>query len=190
MKNSDNGVLRMPKKETKVKPKEDAPKTVAPPKKTSPKPSKAIKKETTKKKTKGEVEPEKKPTDIVDEEIELDEELGLDKDLEESKIEVVEDKKGVEETTSILPEVEYVEERLYVVPFSKLVYTPPNKRASKAIRLLRLFAVKHMKSEVVIIDQKVNEEIWSRGIKKPPRKIRVRMAKDKDGFVYVLPASF
>src|SRR4030067_569088 len=37
----------------------------------------------------------------------------------------------------------------------------------------------------LIISKEINEKIWSRGIEKPPRKIRVRAAKDKDGNVTV-----
>jgi large subunit ribosomal protein L31e len=42
-----------------------------------------------------------------------------------------------------------------------------------------------MKPEAVIIDTTVNEAIWARGIKKPPRKIRVRLSKDDEGIVTV-----
>ena len=35
------------------------------------------------------------------------------------------------------------------------------------------------------IDPSVNEAIWARGIKNPPRKIRVKMTKDGDGIVTV-----
>src|SRR4030065_441057 len=37
----------------------------------------------------------------------------------------------------------------------------------------------------LIISKEVNEKIWDRGIEKPPRKIRVRAAKDSDGNVTV-----
>jgi ribosomal protein L31E len=37
----------------------------------------------------------------------------------------------------------------------------------------------------IIISNEVNERIWTRGIQKPPRNIRVRAAKDKDGNVTV-----
>ena len=37
----------------------------------------------------------------------------------------------------------------------------------------------------VIISSEVNEKVWGRGIEKPPRKIRVRTAKDSDGNVTV-----
>ena len=42
--------------------------------------------------------------------------------------------------------------------------------------------------ERLVIDNEVNEKIWERGIEKPPRKIRVRVIKDKEGVVTVLLA--
>jgi ribosomal protein L31E len=37
----------------------------------------------------------------------------------------------------------------------------------------------------VKISNAVNEEIWKRSIKKPPRKIKIRAVKDKEGQVIV-----
>jgi ribosomal protein L31E len=37
----------------------------------------------------------------------------------------------------------------------------------------------------LLITGEVNEKIWGKGIEKPPRKIRVRAAKDSDGNVTV-----
>ncbi len=96
-------------------------------------------------------------------------------------------------------EKEIVEERIYTVPLSKAWISPPNKRTSRAMRILRSFMIKHMKLESrkegeaeeeeeparLIIDNEVNEKMWSRGIEKPPRKIRVRAEKDKEGNVTV-----
>lgn len=96
-------------------------------------------------------------------------------------------------------EKEIVEERIYTVPLGKAWISPPNKRTSRAIRILRIFMIKHMKLESrkegeaeeeeeparLIIDNEVNEKMWSRGIEKPPRKIRVRAEKDKEGNVTV-----
>jgi len=44
---------------------------------------------------------------------------------------------------------------------------------------------RHFKPESLIISQPVNEKIWSRGIQKPPRKIKVRATKNIDGLVVV-----
>lgn len=96
-------------------------------------------------------------------------------------------------------EKEIVEERIYTVPLGKAWISPPNKRTSRAMRILRSFMIKHMKLESrkegeaeeeeeparLIIDNEVNEKMWSRGIEKPPRKIRVRAEKDKEGNVTV-----
>jgi large subunit ribosomal protein L31e len=99
-------------------------------------------------------------------------------------------KKGEEE--------EIVEERVYTIPLGKATVRPPKKRAPRAMQLIRAFVTKHMKVEMhleeeeeegelprVIISSEVNEKVWGRGIEKPPRKIRVRTAKDSDGNVTV-----
>lgn len=86
-------------------------------------------------------------------------------------------------------DVVFVEERLYVVPFRRLVFVPVKRRAKKAITMLREFAIRHMKSEYVLIHPRVNEQIWARGISHPPRKLRVRLAKDTEDVIHVLPTS-
>jgi len=96
-------------------------------------------------------------------------------------------------------EEEIVEERIYTVPLGKALIMPPRKRTPRAMRMLRSFMVKHMKLEArkpaegeeeeepknLIISSEVNEKLWERGVEKPPRKIRVRAAKDKEGNVTV-----
>ena len=62
---------------------------------------------------------------------------------------------------------------------------PPYRRAKVAIRLIKEFAERHMKAEEVKIDSEVNESVWARGIKKPPRRIRLEMERDEDGIVSV-----
>lgn len=80
---------------------------------------------------------------------------------------------------------EIILEREYTIPLRKVWEAQKKKRAEKAIRIIKNFAKKHMKTEEVKISEKVNELIWSRGIEKPPRKIRVIMKKDKDNIVRV-----
>ncbi len=79
-------------------------------------------------------------------------------------------------------------ERTYKVPLGKVLIAPRNKRAVRAVRKLRQFAKKHMHSDEVKLDPQLNEIIWKRGIRKPPRKVTVKMVKDKDGVVTVTPA--
>ena len=93
-------------------------------------------------------------------------------------------------------EEDIVEERIYTIPLAKALVRPPKKRAPRAMQMIRAFITKHMKLEMrveaeeekgelpkLVINNDVNEKVWSRGIEKPPRKIRVRAAKNKEGNV-------
>jgi large subunit ribosomal protein L31e len=82
-------------------------------------------------------------------------------------------------------EVEVVEERLYTLNLRKIFITPRKKRAASAIRFIKAFIKRHMKPEEVLIANEVNEKIWARGIEKPPRKIKIKAVKDKEGKVTV-----
>lgn len=102
---------------------------------------------------------------------------------EKEKLENEEEKKAVRAEA----EKEIVEERIYTVPLSRAWIMPVTKRAPRAIRILKAFIKRHMKADEdsIVISNEVNEEIWSRGIEKPPRKIRIRATKDRDGIVTV-----
>ena len=95
-------------------------------------------------------------------------------------------------------EEEIVEERFYTIPLSRALVRPPKKRAPRAMQLVKEFVNRHMKIQMkvseeeeeeelpqLIISKEVNEKIWDRGIEKPPRKIKTRVTKDKDGNVTV-----
>ncbi|HDJ26673.1 MAG TPA: 50S ribosomal protein L31e [Candidatus Bathyarchaeota archaeon] len=82
-------------------------------------------------------------------------------------------------------EEEPIEVRTYVVPLGRTRVASRKKRAPRAIRLIKEFARRHMKAEEVKIAPELNEFIWSRGIEKPPRRVRVRMEKYEDGLVKV-----
>ncbi|HKT21602.1 MAG TPA: 50S ribosomal protein L31e [Nitrososphaerales archaeon] len=75
--------------------------------------------------------------------------------------------------------------RTYVIPLGVVFEAPPYRRAKKAVSVIRAFATRHMKATQVSIDVGVNEVIWSRGIKHPPRRITVEMKRDEDGVVKV-----
>ena len=121
---------------------------------------------------------------VEDEEIKEIEEFSLDEISEEEVSEVFEEElEEIEEEEA--PKEEIIDERIYVIPLAKARHGPRNKRAKKAIRYLREFMERHFKPESLIISQPVNEKIWSRGIQKPPRKIKVRATKNIDGLVVV-----
>lgn len=126
-------------------------------------------------------------TKEVLEEIEEEAEEAVEVEAKEERVE--RRKREVEE--------EIVEERLYTIPLGRAWISPRKKRAPRAMRLIKSFVERHMKmrgggseegtEEVgrLVISNEVNEKVWSRGIEKPPRKIRVRLAKDKEGIVTV-----
>lgn len=131
-----------------------------------------------------EVEETKK---VEDEKIEEIEEFSLDEISEEEVGEVFEEELEELEELEVeeAPKEEIIDERIYVIPLAKARHGPRNKRAKKSIRYLREFMERHFKPESLIISQPVNEKIWSRGIQKPPRKIKVRATKNIDGLVVV-----
>jgi large subunit ribosomal protein L31e len=79
------------------------------------------------------------------------------------------------------------EERVYTINLSKVVLTPRSRRSKRAINMIREFAMKHMKSEEIKIDEELNQIVWKRGIRKPPRRIRVKMVREPDGIIRVKP---
>ena len=130
------------------------------------------------------------PTEETAETEEAPEEVEEEAEEKEEEKPAKKKKKGKEE--------EIVEERVYTIPLGKALVRPPKKRAPRAIQLIRAFITKHMKLEIrleeeeeegelpkLTISKEVNEKIWGRGIEKPPRKVRVRAAKDSDGNVTV-----
>jgi len=76
-------------------------------------------------------------------------------------------------------------ERVYTVNLGKVLLSPDNQRAKRAINMVKEFARHHMKTEQIKIEEDVSHLLWSRGIKHPPRKIRVRMTKTDDGYVLI-----
>ena len=75
--------------------------------------------------------------------------------------------------------------RIYTVNLGKAWLTPQYKRTDRVVNMIREFARKHMKSNEVKLDQELNRHVWERGRTNPPRRLRVRMAKDEEGIVVV-----
>lgn len=136
----------------------------------------------------------------LEEELAKEEEEGPE-EAEEAAAAVEEEKPPEEKRKEKEEEKEedIVEERVYTVPLSKAWIYPAKKRTPRAMRILKSFITKHMKLEAkrrgeeeqeeepakLVISNEVNMKMWSRGIGKPPRKIRVRAAKDREGNVTV-----
>jgi large subunit ribosomal protein L31e len=147
-----------------------------------------------------EEEEELEETEETEEELESevpeeDEELE-EEELEEEEVLEAKERRARKEKDEF--EEDIVEERFYTIPLGKAWISTRKKRAPRAGRIVKSFVLKHMKvrtdaeeeeePEKLVIDNEVNEKLWSRGIEKPPRKIRVRVTKDKEGVVTVLLA--
>ena len=76
-------------------------------------------------------------------------------------------------------------ERVYTINLGKVLLSPDNQRAKRAINMIKEFTRRHMKTEEVKIEEDVSHMIWSRGIKHPPRKIRIRMTRTDEGYVLI-----
>ena len=147
-----------------------------------------------------EEEEELEETEETEEELESevpeeDEELE-EEELEEEEVLEAKERRARKEKDEF--EEDIVDERFYTIPLRKAWISTRKKRAPRAGRIVKSFVLKHMKvrteaeeeeePEKLVIDNEVNEKLWSRGIEKPPRKIRVRVIKDKEGVVTVLLA--
>jgi len=132
------------------------------------------------------------------EEVVEKEEVPEEEAEEEETLAEVEEEREVEKEKKKELEEEIVEENFYTIPLRRAWISQRKKRAPKAVRIIKSFVKKHMKirteaegeeeAEILVISNEVNEKIWSRGIEKPPRKIRVRAVKDKEGVITVLLA--
>jgi len=77
-------------------------------------------------------------------------------------------------------------ERVYVIPLRKETLKVPNfKKANKAVKTIRIFISKHMKSENVALGKYLNLKIWDHGAKNPPHHVKVNAVKDDKGKVFV-----
>jgi large subunit ribosomal protein L31e len=82
-------------------------------------------------------------------------------------------------------------EREYIIPLRNEWRKGANyERAGKAIKEIKKFIARHMKVPErdlsnVKLDQWLNQEVWFRGRKKPPAKIKVKAIKSDDGIVRV-----
>jgi large subunit ribosomal protein L31e len=144
-----------------------------------------------------EMEEEVKEESVETAEIEeAPEEAEAEKEEEEAAEELAPEEEKEEKKKREEAEEEIVEERIYTIPLSRALIAPRKKRAPRAVRIVKSFIQKHMKIEEktataeeeaeggkLVISEEVNKKLWSRGIEKPPRNIRVRAVKDKEGIV-------
>ena len=117
--------------------------------------------------------------------------------IEDKKLEIKESvtskiKEELEKATSVKKEEKMVriDEREYVIPIAvKVRKVQKYRRAQIAIKIVKGFLARHMKVydrdlNKIKIDRYLNDFIWSRGIKNPPSKVKVKVFKE-NGIVRV-----
>lgn len=153
-----------------------------------------------KEKKTGESEEAEPTEEAVEETLEKEEEIEeavKEKEIEEELPPVEEEE--IKPPSRKEVEEEIVEEKFYTISLGKAWIAVPKKRAPRAMKMIKDFVKRHMKFEArgeleeeeeeepkrLVVSNEVNERVWRRGIQKPPRKVRVRAAKDKDGNITV-----
>lgn len=76
-------------------------------------------------------------------------------------------------------------ERVYTINLGKVLLSQSQHRAVRAINIIKEFTKRHMKTNSIKIDEDLAHQVWSRGIRSPPRKIRVKMSKTDEGAILV-----
>ena len=83
-------------------------------------------------------------------------------------------------------------EKELIVPLRrKFLRTHRHKRVPKAVKALKKFIARHMKFRdddlrKIKIDKYLNEEMWFRGIKNPPAKIKVKAKREGENIIVEL----
>ena len=74
--------------------------------------------------------------------------------------------------------------RTYNIPL-RLMFgkKPKHTRAKVAIRAIKDYLKKHMKSDNINLGKELNENVWKNGMKNPPHHIKVDTIKDSKGVV-------
>jgi len=65
--------------------------------------------------------------------------------------------------------------KVFTIPLRKVYRKNRRKRAKYAIRLIKEFLKRHLKTDNIKLGKYLNEEIWKRGIEKPPRRVKVNV---------------
>ncbi|MES2153795.1 MAG: 50S ribosomal protein L31e [bacterium] len=76
-------------------------------------------------------------------------------------------------------------ERIYTIPLRDTKDLVRSRRADLAVRDVKRFLSRHMKSDDIWLDNEVNELIWARGKYTIPSRVRVRATRFSDGVVEV-----
>jgi large subunit ribosomal protein L31e len=78
-----------------------------------------------------------------------------------------------------------MEEKLYTIPLSRAKTAPKVRRSAGAIKVIKDYLSRNLNIDMdsLHMDPSINEAIWSRGNKKIPSKVRVRVVQLEEGII-------
>jgi large subunit ribosomal protein L31e len=80
------------------------------------------------------------------------------------------------------------DEKQYIINLRReFIKAPSYKKSMKAVKAIREYIMKHMKSDNVKICKELNLKIWEHGCKNPVHKIKVKAIKEEDHILVQLP---
>ncbi|MFH1978217.1 MAG: 50S ribosomal protein L31e [Candidatus Aenigmatarchaeota archaeon] len=75
-------------------------------------------------------------------------------------------------------------ESLRTIPLRKeWLKAPRGKRSKRAVTAIKSYLEKHFDASEIKVSQQLNEFIWTRGIEKPPGKVKVKISVTDKGVV-------
>ena len=77
-------------------------------------------------------------------------------------------------------------ERVYIIPLRReTLKVPPFRKANKAMKAIKEFVSKHMKTNEIMVGKYLNLKVWGHGAKNPPHHVKINATKDDKGKVFV-----
>ena len=77
-------------------------------------------------------------------------------------------------------------DNVHTINLGKVLLSQRQHRAVRAINMIKEYTRRHKGDVDVKIDTALSEAIWSRGVRRPPRKVTVEMVVDDDGSIIVM----
>lgn len=72
------------------------------------------------------------------------------------------------------------ETRIQTIDLRDAWNAPYKKRAKKAVWIIQEFVKRHTGAKSAKVAMQLNEELWARGAKGPPRTVKVQIVREKD----------
>lgn len=72
------------------------------------------------------------------------------------------------------------DEKIYTVNLTAAWNAAYKKRAKKSIYVIKEYLKRHKGAKTAKVALQLNEEIWARGAKNPPRSVKIQIVKEKD----------